>query len=145
MSFSFIIQDSGKKGTGNIGLVLRVPGNELTRGPPEFVQHFFYGGSSYRRKSAGCPKFDMVWLHRSPIPVRRRGVISSFKLFLLAFATRKGGGRGGGRHPVLDYHCWERNTEDPLCRREKHCRAGRYSHQAEDPGRDPYLQQEEFR
>ncbi len=24
------------------------------------------------------PKFDMVWLYRSPIPVRRRGVISSF-------------------------------------------------------------------
>jgi hypothetical protein len=31
------------------------------------------------------PKFDMVWLYRSPIPVEGRGVISSFKLFLPAF------------------------------------------------------------
>jgi hypothetical protein len=38
---------------------------ELTRGPPELVQHF-----------AAFPKFDMVWLYRSPIPVGRRGVIS---------------------------------------------------------------------
>jgi hypothetical protein len=33
----------------------------------------------HRRKSAACPKFDMVWLYGSPIPVGRRGVISSFK------------------------------------------------------------------
>jgi hypothetical protein len=26
-----------------------------------------------------CPKFDMVWLNRSPFPVGRRGVISSLK------------------------------------------------------------------
>jgi hypothetical protein len=26
-----------------------------------------------------CPKFDMVWLNLLPIPVGRRGVISSFK------------------------------------------------------------------
>ncbi len=38
-----------------------------------------YKGSSHRRKSAACPKFDMVWLHFSPIVVRRRGVISLFK------------------------------------------------------------------
>ncbi len=36
----------------------------------------------------------MVWLYRSPIPVGRRGVISSVKCFLPAFATleEKGGG-----------------------------------------------------
>ncbi len=33
----------------------------------------------------------MVWLYRSVIPVGRRGVIFSFKLFLPAFATRGGG------------------------------------------------------
>jgi hypothetical protein len=36
--------------------------NELSRGPPELVQHFVYRESSYRRKSAACTKFDMVWL-----------------------------------------------------------------------------------
>ncbi len=49
-------------------------------------------GSSHRRKSAACPKFDMVWLYRSRIPVGRRGVIFSFKLFIPAFATLRGGG-----------------------------------------------------
>jgi hypothetical protein len=43
--------------------------------------------------SAASPKFDMVWLHRSPIPVGRRGVIPSFKLFLPAFAARRGRGK----------------------------------------------------
>jgi hypothetical protein len=52
---------------------------ELARGPPELVQHFVYRGSSHRRKSAACPKFDMVWLYRLTIPVGRRGVISLFK------------------------------------------------------------------
>ncbi len=73
---------------------------ELTRGPPEVVQHFRYRGSSHRRKSAVCPKFDMVWPNRSPIPVGRRGVISLFKWFLPVFATRRGRGEGG-RHPVV--------------------------------------------
>ncbi len=59
---------------------------ELTRGPPELVKHL------------SCSKFDMVLLNLSPIPVGRRGVISSFKLFLPVFATRKG---GGGRRPVV--------------------------------------------
>ncbi len=58
-----------------------------------------YMRSSHRRKSAACPKFDMVWLHRSPIPVGRRGVISSFKWFLPAIATRRGRG-GEVRHSV---------------------------------------------
>jgi hypothetical protein len=34
--------------------------NELTRGSPELDQHFRLKGGSHRRKSAGCPKFDMV-------------------------------------------------------------------------------------
>ncbi len=36
----------------------------------------------------------MVWLHRSPIPVGRRGEISSFKLFLPAFPHLEEGGWG---------------------------------------------------
>ncbi len=59
----------------------------------------FLVGSSHRRKSAACPKFDVVWLYRSPIPVGRRGVISSFKWFLPVFATRRGR-EGEGQHPV---------------------------------------------
>ncbi len=43
----------------------------------------------------------MVWLYHSHIPVKRRGVISSFKLCLPAFATRRGRGGGEGRHPVV--------------------------------------------
>jgi hypothetical protein len=38
-----------------------------------------YRGSSHRRKSAACPKFYIVWLNLSHIPVGRRRVISSFK------------------------------------------------------------------
>ncbi len=36
----------------------------------------------------------MVWLYRSPTPVVRRGVISSFRWFLPAFAALKERGRG---------------------------------------------------
>jgi hypothetical protein len=46
---------------------------KLTRGPPSYFITFVYRGSLHRRKSAACPKFDMVWLYRSPIPVGRRG------------------------------------------------------------------------
>ncbi len=56
---------------------------------------FVYRGSSYRQKCAGCPTFDMVWLYRSHIPLGRRGVISSFIIFLPGFAKRRGR-RGGG-------------------------------------------------
>ncbi len=77
-------------------------GSELTRWLPELVHTFVYRGSSHRRKSAACPKFDMVWLYLSPIPVGRRWVISSFKWFLPAFATRRGGEEG--RHPVNRIH-----------------------------------------
>ncbi len=46
---------------------------ELTRGPPELVSIFVYRGSSHRRQSAVCPKFDRDWLHRSPV-LRNRDV-----------------------------------------------------------------------
>ena len=45
---------------------------------------FVYRGSSHRRKSAACPKFDMVWLHRAPIAAGRRGVISRSNYFYLS-------------------------------------------------------------
>jgi hypothetical protein len=60
--------------TCHIREMLRSHSDELPTGPPELVQHI-YRGSSQRRKSAACPKFDMVWLYRSPIPVGRRWVI----------------------------------------------------------------------
>ncbi len=77
---------------------------ELTRGPPELVQHFRLWGSSHRRNSAACPKYDMVWLHRSPISVGRRGVIFSFKWFLPALLHVEEG--GGVRHPVVARRWW---------------------------------------
>jgi hypothetical protein len=55
----------------NRTLVPYVPqSNELTRRPLSYFSTFVYRGSSHRRKSAACPKFDMVWLYRSPIPSR---------------------------------------------------------------------------
>ncbi len=52
--------------------------------------------------SAACPKFDMVWLHCSPIPVGRKWVISSLKWFLPTFAIRKGSRKGVGT--LWDWH-----------------------------------------
>ncbi len=51
-----------------------------------------------RRKSPACPKFDMIWLYLSPIPVGRRGAICSFKWFLPAFATLEEGVRWSAPH-----------------------------------------------
>jgi hypothetical protein len=46
------------------------PSTELTRGPPELVQHFhLYVEFTSAQVSAACPIFDMVWLNRSPISV----------------------------------------------------------------------------
>ncbi len=110
------------------------------------VQHFEFIGvrSSHRRKSAACPKLVMVWLYRSPILVWRRGVISSFKWFLPAFALRR---RGGGERVstlcLLHWPCryfftiWTggggttnlmrtwKNFKSKLCRQRVWCR-GRY-------------------
>ncbi len=49
--------------------MIEPPSNELTRDPPELAQHFFYRWGSHRRKSAACPKLDMVWQYCSTIPV----------------------------------------------------------------------------
>jgi hypothetical protein len=49
--------------------------------------------------SAACPKFDMVWLHRSPTPVGMGGGGRFSNDFYLPCYTRRG--RGGGRHLVV--------------------------------------------
>jgi hypothetical protein len=41
---------------------LKPRSTELTKGSPELGRTFVYRGS--QRKSAACPKFDMVWLYR---------------------------------------------------------------------------------
>jgi hypothetical protein len=48
---------------------------ELTRAAPELRSSAisFIEGVHNRRKSAACPKFDMIWQHRSPITVVRSG------------------------------------------------------------------------
>jgi hypothetical protein len=45
-----------------MNFILRVPGTgtELTRGPPELVQHFRYRGSSHRRRNAAFPRLEGV-------------------------------------------------------------------------------------
>ncbi len=48
------------------------------------------------RKSAACPKFDMVWQYRSPIPVRpvrKRGELPRSTDFYLPSLHIEGGGR----------------------------------------------------
>jgi hypothetical protein len=62
--------------------------NELTKGPHELVQHFRLQGSSHRRKSAACPKFDMVWQYRSRIPVGRSEEGGNF-LVQMIFTCRR--------------------------------------------------------
>jgi hypothetical protein len=44
----------------------------------ELVRHFRLL-EKFTSAQEECLKFDMVWLYPSPIPVGRRGVISSFK------------------------------------------------------------------
>jgi hypothetical protein len=60
---------------------------ELTRGPPRVSSAL-----SLRE----CPKFDMVWLNCSPIPVGEEG-----GNFLVKMIPSRRGRRGGGRHPVV--------------------------------------------
>ncbi len=55
---------------------------------------FVYRGSSHRCKSAACPKFNMVWLYCSPIPVGRREV--NFRSNYFTCLPSRRGGRGGG-------------------------------------------------
>jgi hypothetical protein len=67
-------------------------------GTTEFAQYFDYKGSSHRHMGAARYMICMVLLHRSPIPVGRRGVFS-FKWFLPAFTAPTGKGGGGGSAP----------------------------------------------
>ncbi len=82
-----------------ICLCVSVPqSNELTRGPPELVQHFRLFWIPHRRKSAACPKFDMVWQYCSPIPVGRRG--GNFLVQMISICpTATRWGRGGRSAP----------------------------------------------
>jgi hypothetical protein len=48
-----------------------------------------------------CPKFDMVWLYRLPIPVGRGGG-GNFLVQIISTCLRGGGGEGGRhRQPVV--------------------------------------------
>jgi hypothetical protein len=68
---------------------------------PELVQHFRLWGSSHRHKSAACPKFDMVWLYRSPNPSGEEGVNFLVRMiFYLSSLHIEEGGRGS-RRPVV--------------------------------------------
>ncbi len=95
--------------------------NELTREPNELVQHFRLGEVHMgARALPACPKFDTVWLYYSPFPVGRRGVISSFKWFLLRYALRKGRGVGTlwAEHQIAPDH-WKlllKNKDDIFTR-----------------------------
>jgi hypothetical protein len=59
---------------------------------------FVNRGSLHRRKSAACPKVDMVWLHRSSIPMGRRGNFLVQMISIPAMLNVEG--VGGVRHPV---------------------------------------------
>jgi hypothetical protein len=50
---------------------------------------------------AACPKFDMVWLYHSHIPMGRRGVISSFQIISTCPSLRVEEG-GGGSAPCYN-------------------------------------------
>ncbi len=69
----------------------------------------------------------MAWLHRSPIPVGRRGVISSFKWFLPPVASRwwRWWRGGGGRHPVPLTHPQLRTAKKIriMCSQKSKCKA----------------------
>ncbi len=72
------------------------------RGPSELFRTFLCRRSSHRRKSAACPKFDMVWLDSSPISWWGGGsLIFCFLLQMISTCLpsryRK---EGAGRHPV---------------------------------------------
>ena len=79
---------------------------QLTRGTRVSLVLSFIGGV-HIGATALCPKFDMVLLYRSPIPVGRKGVISSFKLFLPAFPRIE---RGRGSAPC---GLWRLHVDQP--------------------------------
>jgi hypothetical protein len=65
----------------------------------ELVQHF--RGSSHRHKSVACPKFDMVWLYRSPIPVGGGGGGDFLGQIISTASPCVEKGEGMGVHPVI--------------------------------------------
>jgi hypothetical protein len=72
----------------------------LTRGPPELVQHFRLYGEFIGDSSIW---YGLAVSLAYPIPVGRRGVISSFKWFLIAFPREEEEGVGVGTlwlHPI---------------------------------------------
>jgi len=72
---------------------MRGDSNELTRRPPEFNSTLSFTGRVHIGARA-LHVLTFIWFgnYRTPIPVGRRGVISSFKWFLPALATCRGRG-----------------------------------------------------
>ncbi len=48
---------------------------DVERARAELVLHFAYRGSIHRRKGAARHIINMVWLYRSPIPVRKSSTL----------------------------------------------------------------------
>ncbi len=71
--------------------MLGAQSTELTRGALGGSAISFIGGVHI---GTACPKFNMVWIYGSPIPMERRGLISSFKLYLPSFPRLEEGGLG---------------------------------------------------
>ncbi len=75
-------------------------------GPTKIVHHFAYRWNSHRDKGPARHIINMVWLYHSLIPVGGMGVFHLTKWFLPAFADPRGGGWGGGQHPVVCGHIY---------------------------------------
>ena len=68
--------------------------NELTKGPPELVQHFLFQGE-FTSVHEHCMSYTWYGLAKSlACPSGEEGVFSPFKWFLPAFATSRGMGEG---------------------------------------------------
>ncbi len=75
--------------------------NDWYRGLTELIQHSAHRGISHRRKGAARHTIDIVWLHRSPIPVGRGGgVLYLFIWRLPAFSAPRRRG-GWSQHPEV--------------------------------------------
>jgi hypothetical protein len=75
----------------------RVPpqSTELTRDPPPRTRVI----SAHRRKSAACPKFDMIWLNPLPIPAGKEE--GNFLVHMISTCLPSRRGRGGGVGTLL--------------------------------------------
>ncbi len=85
------------------GIVVKSQSTELTRGPPEFSSALYLQGEFTSRKSAARPKFDVVWLYRSPIPVGRGGGVN-FLVQMISTCLGRGNGVGCGLNWVQSRH-----------------------------------------